>query len=62
MPIIAALTEGGANIDTSLVNELIALVKSVMGLFSEFPLNIILISSLCFIAFGLFARAKHAAR
>ena len=51
----------GTKIDSSLVTELINLVKSVMGLFSEFPLNIILIAGLCFIAFGLFRSAKRAA-
>lgn len=50
-----------AVIDTSIVTELVALVKSVMGLFSEFPLNVLLIASLCFVAFGLFSRAKSAA-
>ena len=52
---------GGAVIDTSLVSELVALCKTVMGLFSEFPLNVLLIASLCFVAFGLFSRAKSAA-
>ena len=45
-------------IDTGLVAELIDLVKSVMGLFSEFPLNILLIAGLCFVAFGLFGKAR----
>lgn len=51
-----------AVLDTSLVNELISLVKSVMGLFKEFPLNILLIGSLAFVAFGLFSKAKRAAK
>ena len=51
-----------AVIDTSLVNELIALVKSVMGLFKEYPLNVLLISSLAFVAFGLFSKGKRAAK
>ncbi len=54
----AFLSEGAAMIDTSLVNELIELVKSVMSLFSEFPLNILLIAGLCFVAFGLFGKAR----
>lgn len=58
IPVIVA--EGSA-IDTSVVTELVALVKSVMGLFSEFPLNVLLVASLCFVAFGLFRRAKRAA-
>jgi len=53
-----ALTEGAAKIDTSIVSELIELVKSVMGLFSEFPLNVLLIAGLCFVAFGLFGKAR----
>lgn len=48
-------------IDTAIVTELVNLVKTVMGLFSEFPLNVLLIASLCFVAFGLFSRAKRAA-
>ena len=50
-----------AIINTTIVEELMTLVKTVMGLFSEFPLNVLLIASLCFVAFGLFGRAKHAA-
>lgn len=48
-------------IDANIVTELLGLVKSVMGLFSEYPLNILLIASLCFVAFGIFGRAKHVA-
>jgi len=59
MPVIVG--DAAAAIDTSLVTELVNLVKTVMGLFSEFPLNVLLIASLCFVAFGLFARAKSAA-
>ena len=55
------LAEGTTAIDSSLVTELVNLVKTVMGLFSEFPLNVLLIASLCFVAFGLFSRAKSAA-
>lgn len=55
------VTAGTTVIDTALVAEIVALVKTVMGLFSEFPLNVLLISGLCFVAFGLFARARHAA-
>lgn len=55
------LSGGTTVIDTGIVNELIALVRSVMGLFSDFPLNVLLIAGLCFVAFGLFGRAKSAA-
>ena len=58
---IPVLTSSTPVIDTGIVNELIALVRSVMGLFSDFPLNVLLIAGLCFVAFGLFGRAKSAA-
>ena len=60
MPLIGLIAD--AVIDTSLVNELIALVKSVMGLFKEYPLNILLIASLATTAFLIFRRAKNAAK
>ena len=55
------IATGESVIDSGLVTELVNLVKTVMGLFSEFPLNVLLIASLCFVAFGLFSRAKSAA-
>lgn len=58
---ISVLLNSTPVIDTGIVNELIALVRSVMGLFSDFPLNVLLIAGLCFVAFGLFGRAKSAA-
>ena len=58
-PVVAAAE---ASIDTAMVTELINLVKSVLGLFSVYPLNVILIASLCFIAFAIFRSAKHSAR
>lgn len=51
-----------AQISTDTVTELVALIKSCMGLFSEFPLNVILIASLCGVAFGLFKKAKRAVK
>lgn len=48
-------------IDTSIVTEVINLTKSVMGLFAEFPLNVMLVASLAFVGFALFSRAKRAA-
>lgn len=59
MPII--LASETPVINTGIVNELMTLVKSVMGLFSEFPLNVLLIASLCFVGFAIFGRAKRAA-
>lgn len=53
------IATGESVIDTGLVTELVNLVKTVMGLFSEFPLNVLLIAGLCMVAFGLFSRARH---
>lgn len=58
---VVAADAGASVINTGIVTELVNLVKNVMGLFSEFPLNVLLIASLCFVAFGLFKRAKVAA-
>lgn len=58
IPVVVA---DAAVIDTAVVTELVNLTKTVMGLFSEFPLNVLLIASLCFVAFGLFGRARSAA-
>lgn len=60
LSVVAADTSTSV-INTNIVTELVNLVKNVMGLFSEFPLNVLLIASLCFVAFGLFKRAKAAA-
>ena len=60
--LILAAGEGAVNsIDQNMVTQVINLTKSVMGLFSEFPLNVMLVASLSFIGFALFARAKRAA-
>lgn len=59
MPVLAEAT---TTIDASLVESLISLCKSVMGLFTEFPINIILIGSLSGVAFGLIYKAKKTAK
>lgn len=62
MPWLVTLAEAGAVIDTSLVNEIIALVRSVMGLFSDFPMNVYLIVGLVATGFGIFGIAKRAVK
>lgn len=47
---------------TTNASTMVDLVKTAMGLFSEFPLNLILVASLVGVAFGIFKRAKRAAR
>lgn len=58
MMLLAAEASG---LDGAVVGEVVNLVKNVMTLFGEFPLNVLLVASLCFVAFGLFSRAKRAA-
>lgn len=50
------------SIDSAVIAELIDLCKQCMGLFSEFPLNIFLVSGLVSIGFTIFLAAKNAAR
>lgn len=40
----------------------LGLVKSVMGLFTEYPLNIYLVCGLACVGFGVFRAAKGAAK
>ena len=40
----------------------IDLIKSLMTLFGEFPLNLLLVGSLFSMGFGMFIHAKHAAK
>lgn len=48
-----------ATLDQSLVTELINLCKTCMGLFSEFPMNLLLVASLVGIGFAIFRNAKR---
>ena len=57
---MTALAE--ATIDSAMVTEVLNLVKNVMGLFGEFPLNVLLIGSLAFLGFAIFRSAKKAVR
>lgn len=50
------------SIDTSILSELVALTKTVMGLFTEFPINIFLYAGLVGIGFKIFKRAKASAK
>ena len=50
-----------STIDTSQVSEVINLIKSAMGLFAEFPLNVFIIASLVALGFAILQKAKSAA-
>lgn len=45
-------------IDQSVVTSLIDLTKTCMGLFTEFPMNVLLVASLVGIGFAIFRNAK----
>lgn len=59
--ILTVLATDGSGLDQTLVTELLNLVKTMMSLFKEFPLNILLVSSLACVGFGIFAVARRAA-
>lgn len=46
---------------TTSASEVVNIVKEVMGLFSEYPLNILLVSCLAIIGFKVFRSAKSSA-
>lgn len=49
-------------IDADLVTEVINLCKDILGLFAEFPLNVIVIGSLASVAMRILRGAKRVAR
>jgi len=49
-------------IDMAVVDMLIELIKSLLTLFTVFPINIFLVASLIGIGFGIFRKAKKSAR
>lgn len=57
MPIISTFATGVLDMD--LVTELINLCKTCMGLFTEFPMNVLLLASLVGIGFSIFRNAKR---
>ena len=60
MPGIAVLAaEAAPTFDTSIVTTLLTVCKSIMGLFAEYPLNILLAVSIACACFGLFGVAKR---
>lgn len=57
--LLAAAGDTGSSLDASSVIEL---VKSCMGLFTEFPLNILLTAAVAVVGFKIFKKAKGAAK
>lgn len=57
--IIIAAAETAPTFDTAIVTTLLSVCKSVMGLFTMYPLNILLAVSVSCACFGLFGVAKR---
>lgn len=51
--------EAVSGFDTAIVTTLLSVCKSIMGLFTEYPLNILLAVSVACACFGLFGVAKR---
>ena len=56
---IIAAAETAPTFDTTIVTTLLSVCKSVMGLFTMYPLNILLAVSVACACFGLFGVAKR---
>lgn len=56
---IIAAAETAPTFDATIVTTLLTVCKSVMGLFGEYPLNILLAVSVACACFGLFGVAKR---
>lgn len=56
-----AAAEAAPTFDIALVTTILDVCKKIMGLFSEYPLNIMLGISIACMCFGVFAVAKRAA-
>lgn len=56
---IIAAAETAPTFDTAIVTTLLSVCKSVMGLFTMYPLNILLAVSVACACFGLFGVAKR---
>ena len=56
---IIAAAEAAPTFDTGLVTTILDVCKKIMGLFGEYPLNILLTVSVACACFGLFGVAKR---
>lgn len=58
---IIAAAEAAPTFDTGSVTTILDVCKKTMGLFGEYPLNIMLTISIACMCFGVFAVAKRSA-
>ena len=52
------LTQG--SIDVTIVDSILEVTKTILGMFSVFPLNVFLTAGIVSIGVGLFTQLKHA--
>lgn len=57
--VMVGASEGALTFDTGLVTTILSVCKSVMGLFGDYPLNILLAIGIACACFGVFGVAKR---
>lgn len=60
--VMVALTEGAIAFDTAWITQVIEIVKTSMGLLTEFPCNLFLAGGLLALGLTLFKRTKKVAQ
>ncbi len=53
---------GNNVINSGLINEIIGVAQSLLGLLTEFPLNVFVVASIAGIGFSFLRKAKRVAR
>ncbi len=53
------LTDAGNGLDVTLVDSLLEVTRTILGMFTVFPLNFFLIASIVTIGIGVFSQLKN---
>ena len=53
------LTDAGNGLDVTLVDSLLEVTRTILGMFTVFPLNFFLIASIVTIGIGIFSQLKN---
>lgn len=57
-PVVSVLTDTTNAIDVTIVDSILEVTKTILGMFSVFPLNVFLTASLVGIGIGVFRKLK----
>lgn len=60
MELVTVLTETATAIDMTILDSIIEVTKTVIGMFTVFPLNVYLTAGIGTIGIGFFTALKHA--